>query len=56
MWNSRNLPKAPSCDLCQESNPKPSDLGSSTLPTGPEIQIVLITFVTIHVSRFRGME
>ena len=31
----RSLPKAPTLDQCRVSNPKPLDLWSSALPTGP---------------------
>ena len=31
----RSLPKAPTHDQCRESNPRPLDLRSSALPTGP---------------------
>ena len=34
-YRMRSLPKVPTHDQCRESNPRPLDLWSSTLPTGP---------------------
>ena len=44
----RSLPKAPTHDQCRESNPRPLDLRSSALPTGPRDPINRFLYLLCH--------